>query len=130
MIGRADCLETQDAIRHWKSDGLDLTSDSAACRPNPMSGSMSAARVNKITGFRKALALDNRLVDLAGPALQFGEPVEAELQIVNTHRTVGAILSHNIAKRFGARTDCPTTAFVSAFTDRPVRVSAPSWPRE
>ena len=25
MVGRVDCLETNDAIRHWKADGLDLT---------------------------------------------------------------------------------------------------------
>jgi len=26
MVGRVDCLETEEAIKHWKSDGLDLTS--------------------------------------------------------------------------------------------------------
>ena len=25
MVGRVDCLETNDAIQHWKADGLDLT---------------------------------------------------------------------------------------------------------
>jgi glutamate synthase domain-containing protein 3 len=39
---------------------------------------------------------------LAADALQQRKPVRAELPIVNTNRTVGAILSHNISRRFGA----------------------------
>jgi glutamate synthase (NADH) large subunit (EC 1.4.1.14) len=34
MIGRTDALETNKAISHWKSDGLDLTSLLAAA-PKP-----------------------------------------------------------------------------------------------
>jgi glutamate synthase domain-containing protein 3 len=41
------------------------------------------------------------LLALAKPALEHGKPVRAELEIVNTNRTVGTILSHEIAKRFG-----------------------------
>jgi glutamate synthase domain-containing protein 3 len=46
-------------------------------------------------------ALDNKLVELARPALEDGRHVDIELPIVNTNRTVGTILSHHVAKRFG-----------------------------
>ena len=42
-----------------------------------------------------------KLLDLAKPALDEGKPVRAELEIINTNRTVGTILSHEIAKKWG-----------------------------
>ena len=47
------------------------------------------------------LALDNELIKLAKPALDKREKVSINLPIVNTNRTVGTMLSHEIAKRFG-----------------------------
>jgi glutamate synthase domain-containing protein 3 len=49
------------------------------------------------------LSLDRTtLLDLARPALEDGTPVRATLDIVNINRTVGTILSHEIAKKWGA----------------------------
>jgi glutamate synthase domain-containing protein 3 len=49
------------------------------------------------------LALDNlKLLELAKPAIEKGEPVKIELPIINTNRTVGTILSHTLAKAHGA----------------------------
>src|SRR6185295_1293971 len=45
-----------------------------------------------------------KLLDLAKPALEHGRAVRAELPIINTNRTVGTILSHEIAKKWGE--DC------------------------
>jgi glutamate synthase domain-containing protein 3 len=48
------------------------------------------------------LSLDRtKLLDLAKPALEDGTPVRATLDIVNTNRTVGTILSHEVAKKWG-----------------------------
>ena len=44
-----------------------------------------------------------KLLDLARPALESGEQGSAELKIINTNRTVGTILSHEIAKRWGRK---------------------------
>ena len=41
------------------------------------------------------------LLDLARPAIEDGRKVEAELPIVNTDRTVGTILSNEIARKWG-----------------------------
>jgi glutamate synthase domain-containing protein 3 len=47
------------------------------------------------------LALDNKLIELAEPALERGEKVSAELPIINVNRTVGTTLSGEIAKKYG-----------------------------
>ncbi len=98
LIGRADLLEPEDAIEHWKSDGLDLT---------PIL--MPAKKPHEDVGVRQSImqdhalekALDHKLLELATRALDKGTPVQFELGIVNTNRTVGTILSHNLVKRWG-----------------------------
>ena len=98
MVGRVDCLETETAIQHWKSDGLDLTPMlTMAEKPHPDVGVY--CQMSQDHGLEKAL--DNQLVKLAKPAIESGESVEIDLPIVNTNRTVGTILSHEIAKAHG-----------------------------
>ena len=43
-------------------------------------------------------ALDNQLIKLAQPTLTKREPVKIDLPIINTNRTVGTTLSHEISK--------------------------------
>ncbi len=98
MIGRVDCLETNTAIQHWKSDGLDLTPVlTPAHKLRPDVGVY--CQIAQDHGLEKAL--DNRLIELAKPALQNQQSVQIELPIVNTNRTVGTTLSHEVAKHFG-----------------------------
>ena len=47
-------------------------------------------------------ALDLRLIELAKPALESGIQVEATLPIRNVHRTAGAMLGGEIARRYGS----------------------------
>jgi len=47
-------------------------------------------------------ALDHKLVEAAQPALEDRTPVELDLSIRNVHRTVGAMLSGEIAKKYGS----------------------------
>ena len=99
MIGRVDCLETDEAIKHWKADGLDLTA-MLTMAPKPHDNVGVYCTQSQDHGLDKAL--DNReLLKLAKPALEKGEPVEINLPIINTDRTVGTILSHEIAKKYG-----------------------------
>ena len=101
MVGRVDCLETEEAIKHWKSDGLDLTS---LLTPIELPHDDVGVYCSIAQDHGLELALDNQLLELAKPALADGTQVNIELPIVNTNRTVGTILSHNIAKKWGA--DC------------------------
>jgi len=99
MVGRADMLETNQAIKHWKADGLDLSTLLApAKKPRPD----VEVRCTRKQDHGLDEALDNTtLVPLAEPALERGERVHHELPIINTNRTVGTILSHAVAKRHG-----------------------------
>ncbi len=102
MVGRVDCLQTDAAIKHWKADGLDLTQLLAPIeKPYPEAGTYCTQ--GQEHGLEASLDM-TKLLDLAKPALEKGDQVRAELPIINTNRTVGTILSNEIAKRWGA--DC------------------------
>jgi glutamate synthase (NADPH/NADH) large chain len=100
MIGRTDALETQDAINHWKADGLNLAPVLAPAR-KPHANVDVRCTTEQDHGLE--LALDNRLIDLASKAIEKGEKVNLELPIVNTNRTVGTMLSHEVVKKWGER---------------------------
>jgi glutamate synthase (NADPH/NADH) large chain len=98
MVGRADCLEVDDAVTHWKAKGLDLSRLLArAEEPDEFLGRYARHPQDHELEF----ALDNRLVELAEPALARGEPVRIDLPVVNTHRVVGGMLSHQVIQRVG-----------------------------
>ena len=99
MVGRIDMLDATKAIQHWKADGLDLT-ELLSPGPRPYKDAGAYCTQGQDHGLEKTLDL-RRLVDLAKPALESGTPVSAEVPIVNTDRTVGTILSNEIAKRYG-----------------------------
>ena len=99
MVGRVDCLETDAAIKHWKADGLDLTSLlSPIKKPRPDVGTYCTQSPDH--GLEHSLDM-TKLLDLAKPALERGDKVREELAIVNTDRTVGTILSNEICKKWG-----------------------------
>ncbi len=99
MVGRSDVLETDKAIRHWKADGLDLT---AILMPagKPHEGVDVICTRAQDHGLEKSLDM-TRLLAAARGALESREPVCIESPIVNINRTVGTILSNEVAKRYG-----------------------------
>ncbi len=98
LIGRADLLEPEDAIEHWKSDGIDLTPILTLAK-KPHADVQVRQSILQDHGLEKAL--DHKLLELAAPALDKGTSVLIEREIVNTNRTVGTMLSHNVVKRWG-----------------------------
>ena len=48
-------------------------------------------------------ALDNKLIELSRDAIHHGKKIRLEMPIVNTNRTVGTMLSHNVVKLWGER---------------------------
>jgi len=98
MIGRVDKLDTADAIVHWKARGIDLTPILTKAKKKNAVTQVYHSRTQD-HGLDKAL--DNRLIELAQPAICEGKPVRGELKIKNTNRTVGTMLSHEIAKQWG-----------------------------
>jgi glutamate synthase (NADPH/NADH) large chain len=98
MVGRVDMLDTVDAIVHWKAQGIDLSPIlTKAKKKNAVTDVYCTKRQDH--GLDKAL--DNRLIEIAQPAICEGKRVRASLTIKNTNRTVGTMLSHEIAKKWG-----------------------------
>ncbi len=100
LIGRTELLETDEAIDHWKSRGVDLSMVLAMPDlPPDMPRSRTRPQVPVLDD-----ALDWELVQMCAPALAGGEQVRhGPVPVRNVNRTVGGILSGEIARRYGAR---------------------------
>ena len=99
MVGRVDLLEVQPAVDHWKARGLDFR---AVLLPAG-NGQDTIRRCVRSPDHELEKALDNELIRIAQPALEKGQPVYVEMPIRNVHRSVGATLSGEITRRFGAK---------------------------
>ena len=99
MVGRVDLLDSNDAIQHWKTDGLDLSPILSPAR-RPHDGVGVHCTKSQDHGLDQALDTTH-LLPMCASALNNGSKVRIELPILNTHRTVGTILSHNWVKKWG-----------------------------
>ncbi|HTM60549.1 MAG TPA: glutamate synthase-related protein [Burkholderiales bacterium] len=97
LIGRSDLLDTRKGIEHWKAKGLDFSK--VFHMPQMPADVARYHREAQSHGLEKAL--DNRLIELAAPAIERGEKVTIEMPIRNINRTVGTMLSNRIARRYG-----------------------------
>jgi len=96
MIGRVDRLDMMEAINHWKAKGIDL---SRLLYEEPARPGVAIYHC-ETQDHHLDQALDNELISLAEPALERREPVRIDLPIRNVNRTVGAMLSGEVAKRY------------------------------
>ena len=97
LIGRADLLDKRAALNHWKAKGLDF---SRVFYMQPRDDSSKLHHCEE-QDHGLAAALDHQLVVKAQPALERGEKVSIDMPIRNVHRTVGTMLAHEVAKRYG-----------------------------
>ena len=97
MIGRMDRLDTRPAIDHWKAKGLDFSRIFAKPDVGPEVAIFNCEKQKH--GLEKAL--DNDLIEKARPALENQTPVRIEIPVRNINRSVGAMLSGQIARRYG-----------------------------
>jgi len=97
LIGRTEFLDVQKGIEHWKAKGLDFSK--IFYMPKMPADVALYHCETQNHGLEKAL--DNRLIELARPALERGEKVTIETPIRNINRTVGTMLSNRIARRYG-----------------------------
>jgi glutamate synthase (NADPH) large chain len=97
LIGRADLLDTDDAVRHWKTAGLDLTPVFA--RPASPDGRARRRVRDQEHGLEHAL--DRTLIQLADAALEDAHAVRIELPVRNVNRTVGTLLGAEVTRRYG-----------------------------
>ena len=97
LIGRADLLDMQKGIEHWKIQGLDF----AKIFHQPDMPDSVSRKHSDVQDHGLVNALDNKLIAQAKAALEKGEKVTIDTPITNTNRTVGTMLSYEVAKRYG-----------------------------
>ncbi|MGH7099874.1 MAG: glutamate synthase large subunit, partial [Stellaceae bacterium] len=97
MIGRVERLDMAPAVAHWKARGIDLTRLLYQTPRRPGVAIHNCERQDH----HLERALDNELIALARPALESGAAVRIERPIRNVNRTVGAMLSGELARRYG-----------------------------
>ncbi len=97
LIGRSDLLDMRAGIEHWKSSGLDFSRIFYQPRvPEDVPRRVVATQDHGLEG-----ALDHRLIELARPSLERAERTSFITEIRNVNRTVGTMLSGEVARRYG-----------------------------
>ncbi len=98
MVGHVEMIDARLADAHWKAKGIDLSSILHV----PDLPSRVARRRTQAQDHGLNAALDHALIDKAKPALESRTPVKGSFAIRNVHRTVGAMLGGEIARRYGS----------------------------
>ncbi|MHA6795887.1 glutamate synthase large subunit [Pseudonocardia bannensis] len=96
-VGHAEVLDTDAAVQHWKTEGLDLRP--IFQMPELPKGSTRHRSTSQDHGLDKAL--DNTMIQLAEGALSSGDKVRLDLPVRNVNRTVGTMLGYELTKRWG-----------------------------
>ena len=97
MIGHSEKLDMNRAINHWKASKIDFSK--ILHKPDVGPG---VAQYNcEFQDHGLDRALDHVLIEQAKPALEERKPVRIETLVRNTNRTVGAMLSGEVARRYG-----------------------------
>ena len=96
LIGRSDLLDTQKGIEHWKAGGLDFSR--LFYQPNVPADVPRLHVAEQEHGLEKAL--DVRLIEKSKATLEKGEKVQFIEVARNVNRTVGAMLSGELTRRY------------------------------
>ncbi|MDN2565046.1 glutamate synthase large subunit [Aquibium sp. A9E412] len=96
VIGESDLLEKRPLIDHWKARGLDFSRVFFKPQAPKQAIHWTERQKHPIDD-----VLDRRLIEGARPALEAREPVSLAHDIRNTDRTAGAMLSGEVARRYG-----------------------------
>ncbi|WP_425393277.1 glutamate synthase large subunit [Acaricomes phytoseiuli] len=104
-IGHAELLDTRQAVEHWKADGLDLSPILAG-----QNHDADVALRNLVPQNHELdKHFDQQLITMAAEALADRTPVKITVPVVNTDRSVGTMLGHEVTRRFGAEILGPDT---------------------
>ena len=97
MVGRVDKLETRQAVDHWKAAGIDLS----RLLVIPPRAERVQTYCCAVQDHGLERALDHQIIAQAQPAIDHGTPVRIDLPVSNSNRTVGAMLSGRVARKYG-----------------------------
>ena len=99
MVGRADLLDSRAAVDHWKTKGLDLSNLLHVPNvPKEVAKHCITTQDHNLEN-----AIDYELIKQSEFAIKNGEKITINKSITNANRTVGTILSHEIAKMHGLK---------------------------
>src|SRR5438105_7943141 len=97
MIGQTQMLDQSTLVAHWKAKGLDFSK--LFVRQKELAG-QKIYRAEPQNHHLEAV-LDRKLIEKAQAALDRGAPVKIDVEINNTDRSAGAMLSGAVAKIYG-----------------------------
>jgi glutamate synthase (NADPH/NADH) large chain len=97
MVGQTQMLDQSKLVAHWKAKGLDFSKLFVRQKEEKGQKIYHAEAQNH----HLEAVLDRRLIEKAQAALDRGAPVRIEMEINNTDRSAGAMLSGNVAKIYG-----------------------------
>jgi glutamate synthase (NADPH/NADH) large chain len=97
MVGQTQMLDQSTLVAHWKAKGLDFSKLFVRQKELPGQKIYHSERQNH----HLEAVLDRRLIENSQAALDRGAPIKIEMEINNTDRSAGAMLSGAVAKIYG-----------------------------
>ncbi|MBI5400142.1 glutamate synthase large subunit [Candidatus Saganbacteria bacterium] len=97
LVGHTELLEVNEALLPWKARHLDLAK--VLYKPNVPASIATHCTIQQDHNIDHVL--DRKLIELAKPALDRGQKVAANLEIRNSHRTTGGMLSGAVCAKYG-----------------------------
>jgi glutamate synthase (NADPH/NADH) large chain len=97
MTGRVDLLDSRAAVGRWKAEGIDLARVLHQAPVGHPQGLWNSERQDHGLD----AALDHTFIAAAAKTLEGGPPTTLEATVRNVNRSLGAMLSGHIARRFG-----------------------------
>ena len=94
MVGQSQSLQVRKDIKHWKYKNINLSTILYKETPKKEDGLFNQVKQNH----NLDEILDRKLIELAKPALENGDAVSGEFDILNTDRSCGTMLSNEISK--------------------------------
>ncbi len=97
MVGQMQLLDQRKLVEHWKAKGLDFSK----LFMKPLAGKNTPIYKCEAQDHKIKDVLDRKLIAEAQATLDRGAPVRLQVKINNTNRAAGAMLSGEVAKRYG-----------------------------
>jgi glutamate synthase (NADPH/NADH) large chain len=94
MVGQSQCLKFREKVDHWKYKNLDLS----PILYKETIGAEEGTFHSKDQDHMLEKIIDWKLIEAAKAALEKGEKISAEFDVINTDRSVGTVLSHEMTK--------------------------------
>jgi glutamate synthase (NADPH/NADH) large chain len=99
MVGQANALKVNENLNHWKLKNLNLKPIIQQVHPSEGDTHHNSSKQKPLD--KKVLA--HKLRELARPAIEDGVSVKGEFPILNIDRSVGTLVSSDIAQKHGSK---------------------------